>query len=69
MPAPNVDLALVIDTSDSMKNCFDQLRQNLDALLKPMQGAASHIHYALVGASASFKSIWTATYCCLVEVA
>jgi hypothetical protein len=53
MGAPNVDLALVIDTSQSMKNCFDQLRQHLDSLLTPMQGNVSRIRYALVGASAS----------------
>lgn len=53
MGVPNVDLALVIDTSLSMKNCFDQLRQHLDSLLAPMQGTVSRVRYALVGASAS----------------
>ncbi len=53
MPSPNVDLALVVDTSRSMKNCFDQLRQHLDSLLTPMQGHVSRVRYALVGVSAS----------------
>jgi len=53
MAAPNVDIVLVIDTSDSMKNCFDQLRQHLDSLLSPMQGSVSKVRYALVGLSAS----------------
>ena len=53
MPAPIVDLVLVVDTSDSMKNCFDQLRQHLGSLLSPMQGTFSKIRYGLVGLSAS----------------
>ena len=53
MPAVNVDLVLVVDTSDSMKNCFDQLRQHLGSLLTPMQGSVSKLRYGLVGLSAS----------------
>ena len=53
MPAANVDLVLVVDTSDSMKNCFDQLRQHLGSLLTPMQGNVSRLRYGLVGLSAS----------------
>ena len=53
MPAPNVDLVLVVDTSESMKNCFDQLRQHLGSLLTPMQGNVSKVRYGLVGLSAS----------------
>jgi hypothetical protein len=53
MPAPNVDLVLVVDTSDSMKHCIDELRSHLDAILNPMQGNVSKVRYALVGMSAS----------------
>jgi hypothetical protein len=53
MAAPNVDIVLVVDTSDSMKNCFDQLRMHLDSLFTPMQGNVSKVRYAIVGGSAS----------------
>lgn len=53
MPASNVDLVLVVDSSDSMRNCFDQLRQHLGSLLAPMQGSVSKLRYGLVGLSAS----------------
>lgn len=53
MAAMNVDFVLVVDTSDSMKNCFDKLREHLDSLFSPMQGRISKLHYALVGLSAS----------------
>ena len=56
MAAPNVDLVLVVDTSDSMKNCFDQLRQHLGSLLTPMQGSVSKVRYALVGLKATKNS-------------
>jgi len=56
MTAPNVDLVLVVDTSQSMKNCFDQLRQHLGSLLTPMQGNVSKIRYSLVGLSATKNS-------------
>ena len=52
MPAANVDLVFVVDTSDSMKNCFDQLRQHLGSLLTPIQGNVSRLRYGLVGLSA-----------------
>jgi len=53
MAAPNVDIVLVVDTSGSMSNCFDQLRLHLDSLFSPMQGQVSKVRYALVGMSAS----------------
>ncbi len=56
MAAPNVDIALVVDTSDSMRHCFDQLRLHLGSLLKPMQGSVGKVRYGLVGASASKTS-------------
>lgn len=53
MAAENVDLVLVVDTSQSMKNCFDQLRNHLGSLVSPMQGSVSKVRYGLVGLSAS----------------
>ncbi len=38
MPASNVDLVLVVESSDSMRNCFDQLRQHLGSFLAPYIG-------------------------------
>lgn len=53
MAASNVDLVLVVDSSQSMKNCFDQLRQHLGSLVAPMQGTVSKVRYGLVALSAS----------------
>ena len=53
MPAPNVDLVFVVDTSDSMKHCINELRTHLDVILSPMQGNISKVRFALVGMSAS----------------
>ncbi len=53
MPAVNVDLVLAVDCSQSMKNCFDQLRQHLESLVAPMQGTSSIVRFGLVGLAAS----------------
>lgn len=49
----NVDIVLVLDSSDSMKPCFDQLRTHLRDLIKPMQGFVSRVRFGLVAVSAS----------------
>lgn len=49
----NVDLVLVIDTSDSMRPCIEQLKQHLRELIKPMQGHVNNVRFGLVGVSAS----------------
>ena len=36
MQAINVDVVLVIDASESMRPCIDQLRKHLRELIKPM---------------------------------
>jgi hypothetical protein len=51
--APNVDLVLVIDASDSMKPCIDQLRRHLRELVKPMQGHVGRVRFGVVSLSAS----------------
>lgn len=53
MKAPNVDLVLVIDASDSMRPCINQLRQHLRELIKPLQGYSGKIRFGLVALSAS----------------
>ena len=59
MTTPNVDLVLVIDASDSMRPCIDQLRRHLRELVKPMQGHVARIRFGLVGLSASAKATGT----------
>lgn len=51
MPAPNVDLVLVLDTSASMAPCFEKLRRHLADLAQPMQGHVSKVRYGLVTTS------------------
>ncbi len=53
MPAMNVDIVLVIDSSDSMKPCIDKLRQHLRELIKPMQGRVGKVRFGLVALSAA----------------
>lgn len=49
---PNVDIVLVLDSSDSMRPCFDQLRRHLRDLITPMQGLISRMRFGLVALSA-----------------
>ena len=56
MSTPNVDVVLVIDASDSMRPCIDQLRRHLRELLKPMQGFVGKVRFGLVALSASISS-------------
>lgn len=56
MSTPNVDVVLVIDASDSMRPCIDQLRHHLRELLKPMQGFVGKVRFGLVALSASTSS-------------
>lgn len=58
MKAPNVDLVLVIDASDSMRPCIDQLRQHLRELIKPLQGYSGKIRFGLVALSASTGPVY-----------
>lgn len=51
MPATNVDLVIVLDTSASMSPCFDGLRNHLSDLAKPMEGLVAKVRYGLVTTS------------------
>lgn len=51
MPAPNVDLVLVVDASESMSPCFAQLKAHLREILQPMQGLVAKVRYGLVAQS------------------
>lgn len=48
MSVQNVDVVLVIDASDSMKPCIDQLRRHLRELIKPMQANVGKVRFGLV---------------------
>ena len=56
MPATVVDLVLLVDTSDSMKPCFERLRDNLSQLLGPLRQASFSVRIGLVGYAAGRDS-------------
>lgn len=56
MPATMVDLVLLVDTSDSMKPCFERLRDNLSQLLGPLRQGSFSVRIGLVGYAAGRDS-------------
>lgn len=56
MPPLNVDLVFVIDASDSMKPCFEQLRQNLEQVFAPMQGFVQNVRLGLLAHAAGNRN-------------
>ena len=54
MPAINVDMMFVIDTSASMTPCLDALRKHLNELIQPSQGYVSNMRFGFVAMSAAF---------------
>ena len=48
MPAPNVDIVIVLDASGSMSPCFTAVSEHLDNLLRPMQNNSGRIRFGLV---------------------
>jgi len=48
MPAKNVDLVILVDSSESMRPCFSQLREHLKDLLVPLQQANFNVRFGLV---------------------
>ena len=48
MPAPNVDLVFVIDSSSSMKPCFEGLVSHLNEVINPLQGLNLNVRLGLV---------------------
>ena len=48
MPAPNVDLVFVIDSSSSMKPCFEGLVSHLNDVINPLQGLNLNVRLGLV---------------------
>jgi len=53
MPSPNVDLVFVLDASESMAPCFEQVKKHLHKVIKPMQGHISKVNFALLALAAS----------------
>ncbi len=52
MKPQNVDLVLLVDASESMRPCFNQLREHLNDLLAPMQQADFKVRFGLVAYAA-----------------
>jgi hypothetical protein len=52
MSAQNVDLVLLVDSSESMRPCFGQLKEHLKDLLFPIQAANLKIRFGLVAYAA-----------------
>lgn len=55
MPPPNVDIVFVLDASESMQPCFDQLKKHLAEIIRPLQGNASKVRFGLVAQSAGVR--------------
>ena len=53
MPAKNVDLVILVDSSESMRPCFSQLREHLKDLLVPLQQANFNVRFGLVAYAAA----------------
>ena len=54
MPPQNVDLILLVDSSESMRPCFNQLRDHLKDLLQPLQQANFKVRFGLLAYCATF---------------
>ena len=52
MKPQNVDLVLLVDSSESMRPCFAQLREHLKDLLHPLQQANFKVRFGLVAYAA-----------------
>ena len=48
MPAQNVEIVFVIDTSGSMKPYIDGLNRNLRSLIEPLQNSGMHVRFGMV---------------------
>ena len=53
MKSQNVDLVLLVDSSESMRPCFTQLREHLKDLLYPLQQANFKVRFGLVAYAAA----------------
>jgi hypothetical protein len=52
MPALNVDIVFVLDASESMKPCFENLREHIRQIYAPMQGYVMNVRLGLLTHSA-----------------
>lgn len=53
MPAQNVEIVFVIDTSKSMSPYIDGLKRNLRSLIEPLQQSGLHVRFGMVAHKAS----------------
>ena len=52
MPANKVDILFVIDASESMRPCFQKLRDNLHSFIEPLSNASFQVRFGLLAYSA-----------------
>ena len=62
MPAQNVEIVFVIDTSDSMQPYIDALKSNLERLILPLQQSGLNVRFGLVAHSVTGENIYTISF-------
>lgn len=62
MPAQNVEVVFVIDTSDSMQPYIDALKSNLERLILPLHQSGLNVRFGLVSHSVTGKNIYTISF-------
>ena len=62
MPAQNVEIVFVIDTSDSMQPYIDGLKKNLAQLILPLQQSGLNVRFGLVSHSVTGESNYTISF-------
>jgi hypothetical protein len=60
MKPQNIDLVLVVDSSSSMRPCFEALAANLGELIRPLEEARMNVEFGIVVHSATRQSeqVW-----------
>ena len=59
MPAQNVEIVFVIDTSDSMQPYIDGLKKNLENLISPLRQTGLNVSFGLVAHSVTGHGIYS----------
>ena len=62
MPAQNVEIVFVIDTSDSMQPYINALKKNLERLILPLQQSGLNVRFGLVSHSVTGKGIYSIAF-------
>lgn len=62
MPAQNVEIVFVVDTSDSMQPYIDGLKKNLENLISPLQQTGLNVRFGLVSHSVTGHGIYSINF-------